>query len=53
MVDVAALETPPAGSDAERVAQGLAPKEGDNAPVDAEAKRRIAAELGLPEAPQR
>lgn len=53
MVDVAALETPPEGSDAERVAQGLAPKEGDNAPVDAEAKRRIAAELGLPEAPQR
>lgn len=53
MIDVAALETPPAGSDAERVAQGLAPREGDDAPLDEEAKRRIAAQLGLPDVPQR
>ncbi|MFM7349597.1 MAG: hypothetical protein ACKO01_08915 [Erythrobacter sp.] len=52
IVDVKAMETPPAGSDAERVAQGLAPKEADDAPLDAEAKRRIAAQLGLPEAPE-
>jgi hypothetical protein len=52
MIDVTAIETPPPGSDAERVAQGLAPREGDDAPLDAEAKRRIAAELGLPERPK-
>ncbi len=51
MIDVEAIETPPAGSDAERVANGLAPREADNAPLDAEARKRIAAELGLPEAP--
>ena len=52
MIDVKAIETPPAGSDAERVAQGLPPREDDNAPLDAEAKKRIAAELGLPEVPK-
>ncbi len=51
IIDVEAIETPPAGSDAERVAQGLLPIEGDNAPLDDEARKRIAAELGLPEAP--
>ncbi len=51
IVDVEAIPPPPAGSDAERVAEGLAPAEGENAPVDEEARRRIATELGLPEAP--
>ncbi|MFO6447039.1 hypothetical protein ACLBKU_07820 [Erythrobacter sp. NE805] len=50
IIDVTAIETPPAGSDAERVGQGLTPREGDDAPVSDDAKRRIAAELGLPEA---
>lgn len=50
MIDVEAIATPPAGSDAERVAQGLKPVEGDDAPLDADARGRIAAELGLPEA---
>jgi hypothetical protein len=53
IIDVAALETPPAGSDAERAAQGLAPKESADAPLGAEARKRIAAQLGLPEAPKR
>jgi hypothetical protein len=52
IVDVEAIPAPPAGSDAERVARGLTPVEGDDAPLDEEARRRIATELGLPEAPQ-
>ena len=49
IIDVEAIETPPEGSDAERVAQGLAPREGDNAPLSDDARRRVEAELGLPE----
>ena len=49
IIDVEAIETPPEGSDAARVAQGLAPREGDNAPLSDEARRRVEAELGLPE----
>lgn len=52
IVDVEAIPPPPAGSDAERVAKGLAPVESDDAPLDADARERIAAELGLPEAPE-
>lgn len=52
MIDVEAIETPPAGSDAERVAKGLLPLEADNAPLSDEARRRVEAELGLPEAEQ-
>jgi hypothetical protein len=52
IVDVEAIPPPPAGSDAERVAKGLAPVEGDDAPLDEDAKRRITEELGLPEAPK-
>lgn len=51
MIDVEAIEAPPEGSDAARVAQGLAPVEGDNAPLSDEARRRVEAELGLPETP--
>lgn len=50
MIDVEAIPAPPAGSDAERVAKGLKPIEGDNAPLSDNARQRIAAELGLPEA---
>lgn len=52
IVDVEAIPLPPAGSDAERVAQGLAPLDDDNAALSDEDRQRIAAELGLPEAPQ-
>ncbi|WP_086738523.1 hypothetical protein [Erythrobacter colymbi] len=52
IVDVEAIPPPPAGSDAERVAKGFAPVESDDAPLDADARERIAAELGLPEAPE-
>ncbi len=49
IVDVEAIPPPPQGSDAERVAQGLKPVEDDNAPLSDEARRRVEAELGLPE----
>jgi len=49
MIDIEAIPPPPAGSDAERVGQGLAPVESDNAPLSEDALRRIEAELGLPE----
>lgn len=52
MIDVEGIETPPAGSDAERVAQGLPPVEDDMAPLDEETRRRVEADLGLPEAPR-
>lgn len=52
IIDVAAIPPPPAGSDAERVAKGLKPVEGDDAPLDEDARRRVEAELGLPEAPK-
>lgn len=48
IIDVEAIPPPPAGSDAERVAQGLAPVEDDMAPLSDEARRRVEAELGLP-----
>lgn len=50
IVDVEAIPPPPEGSDAARVAQGLAPVEGDEAPLDEDTRRRVEAELGLPEA---
>ena len=49
IIDVKAIPPPPAGSDAERVARGLAPVEGDNAPLSDEDRARVEAELGLPE----
>lgn len=52
MIDVEGIETPPAGSDAERVAQGLPPVDDDMAPLDEETRRRVEADLGLPEAPR-
>jgi hypothetical protein len=52
IIDVAAIPPPPEGSDAERVAKGLKPVEGDDAPLDEHARRRVEAELGLPEAPK-
>ena len=51
IVDVEAIPPPPEGSDAERVAQGLAPREGDDAPLSEDDRRRVEAELGLPEVP--
>jgi len=51
IVDVEAIPPPPAGSDAERVAQGLIPLEGDDAPLSEEDRRRKEADLGLPKAP--
>jgi hypothetical protein len=50
IIDVEAIPPPPAGSDAERVAQGQAPLEGDDAPLSDDSRERIEAELGLPEA---
>lgn len=52
IVDVVAIPPPPEGSDAERVAQGLVPVEGDDAPLSEEDRRRVEAELGLPEVPK-
>lgn len=49
IIDVEAIPPPPAGSDAERVAQGLTPLEDDTAPISDEARTRIEAELGLPD----
>lgn len=49
IIDVEAIPPPPEGSDAERVAQGLVPVEGDDAPLSDEDRGRIEAELGLPE----
>lgn len=51
IVDVEAIPPPPEGSDAERVAQGLPPIETDDAPLSDEDRRRVEAELGLPEKP--
>lgn len=50
IIDVEAIPPPPAGSDAERVAQGLAPLEPGDAPLSTEERRRKEVELGLPEA---
>ena len=50
IIDVEAIPPPPAGSDAARVAEGLTPLEGDNAPLSEEARSRVEAELGLPDA---
>lgn len=49
MIDVEAIPAPPAGSDAERVAQGQTPLEGDDAPLSEADRRRKEAELVLPE----
>ncbi len=51
IVDVAAIPPAPEGSDAERVAKGLAPVEGDDAPLSDDSRRRVEAELGLPDKP--
>ncbi len=48
IIDVEAIPLPPAGSDAERVANGLAPLNDDNAPLSDADRQRLAAELGLP-----
>ena len=50
IIDVEAIPPPPEGSDAARVAQGLVPIEADDAPLSDEDRRRLEAELGLPEA---
>lgn len=50
IVDVEAIPPPPSGSDAERVAQGLAPVESDDTPLDEQTRRKVEAELGLPDA---
>lgn len=50
IIDVEAIPLPPAGSDAQRVAQGLVPLEADDAPLSDEDRSRLEAELGLPEA---
>jgi len=52
IIDVEAIEKPPEGSDAARVAQGLAPVESDDAPLSDQERRRVEAQLGLPEAPE-
>jgi hypothetical protein len=52
IIDVEAIPPPPEGSDAERVAQGLAPHESDDAPLSEEDRRRVEAELGLPKTPE-
>ena len=49
IIDVTAIPHAPQGSDAKRVAKGLAPVEGDDAPLSEEDRRRVEAELGLPE----
>ncbi|PKP91822.1 MAG: hypothetical protein CVT75_08670 [Alphaproteobacteria bacterium HGW-Alphaproteobacteria-14] len=48
MIDIEAIPLPPAGSDAERVGQGLSPVETDNAPLSDDSRQRLEAELGLP-----
>jgi hypothetical protein len=53
IIDVESIPPPPEGSDAERVAQGQAPLEGDDAPLSDADRSRVEAELGLPEAPER
>ena len=52
IVDVEAIPPPPEGSDAERVAKGLAPVERDDAPLDEESRRRVEAESGMPKVGQ-
>lgn len=52
IIDVEAIPPPPEGSDAERVAQGRAPLEGDDAPLSDADRSRVEAELGLPDAPE-
>lgn len=49
IIDVEAIPPPPEGSDAERVARGLVPLNGDDAPLSDDSRERIEAELGLPE----
>lgn len=49
IIDVTAIPHAPQGSDAERVAKGLAPVEGDDAPLSEEDRKWVEAELGLPE----
>jgi hypothetical protein len=51
IIDVTAIPPPPAGSDAERVANGLTPLQDDMAPLSPEERRRKEADLGLPPAP--
>ena len=51
IIDLAAIPPPPPGSDADRAAKGLGPREDDNAPLSQEDRRRLEAELGLPQQP--
>ncbi len=51
IIDLAAIPPAPTGSDADRAGKGLAAREADNAPLSEEDRRRVEAELGLPEAP--
>lgn len=51
IIDLAAIPAAPEGSDAERAGQGLATREADNAPLSEEDRRRVEAELGLPQKP--
>lgn len=50
LIDVSALPLPPVGSDADRLARGLAPRGPDGAYTPAE-RRRLEVELGLPPKP--
>ena len=50
LIDIEALPPPPEGSDADRIAQGLAPT-GDEGEISDEAKAKLEAELGLPPRP--
>ena len=53
MIDVEALPLAPPGSDAERLGRGKAAVEDDDTPLSDEARARVEAELGLPDAPER
>ena len=51
IIDVEAIPEAPAGSDADRAGQGLATRDPDDAPLSDEDRRRVEAELDLPQAP--
>lgn len=51
IIDLAAIPAAPAGSDADRAGNGLTAREDDNAPLSDEDRRRVEAELGLPQKP--
>lgn len=51
IIDLEAIPVAPVGSDADRAGRGLATREEDNAPLSEEDRRRVEAELGLPQPP--